>query len=78
MLEGRYSSSTRITNGIGVNKCKRDMNTVDVVQRRATRVMKRLWHFFCEQRLRELCLISIEKEWLSRCITTCRKVVKRL
>lgn len=54
MLEGRYSSSTRIMNGLGVNKCKRDMNTVDVVQQRATRVMKRLWHFFCEQRLREL------------------------
>lgn len=64
MLEGRYSSSTRIMNGIKVSKCKRDMDTVDIDQQRATRVVKGLWHFYCEQRLRELSLISIEKEWL--------------
>lgn len=59
MLEGRYSSSTRIMNGIEINNCERDMGIVDVVQQRATRVVKELWHFSCEQRLRELGLINV-------------------
>lgn len=82
MLEGRYSRTTRIMNGIEVNKYKRDMNLVYIVQQRVTRLMEGLWHFSCENRLRELGLISIEKEWLwgvsSMCRNTCRELVKRL
>lgn len=32
MLEGGYSKSTRMMNGIGVDRCKRDMNILEILQ----------------------------------------------
>lgn len=57
---------------IRASKYKRDMDILKRVQKRATRMMKRLEHVSCAKRLRELGLSRMEKVLWGELINVCK------
>ena len=45
---------------------RRYMNLLECIQRRAKRLIQGMEHLFCEDRLRELGLLNLEKRYLGR------------